>query len=74
MAEIRVSSGALAETIDLYLKLLNDASKIEVELKTGGRKALEDDKKKAILKCLEEAAGALSDGCQQGVYGLFLTK
>ena len=73
MAETRVSTGALSETIDLYLKLLSEASKIEVELKSGGRKDLEAAKKAAILAKLKEASGALADGCQQGVYGLFLT-
>lgn len=73
IAEMRVSTGALAETIELYLSLLEGASKIEVQLKTGGRKKLEDGKREAILRALTEASGALSDGCQQGVYGLFLT-
>ena len=72
--EIRVSTGALAETIALYLKLLQDASKVEVELATGGRKDLEEAKRQAILRALTEASGTLADGCQEGVYGLFLTK
>jgi hypothetical protein len=72
--EIRVSTGALAETIALYLKLLQDASRVEVELATGGRKDLEGAKREAILKALNEASATLADGCQEGVYGLFLTK
>ena len=72
--EIRVSTGALAETIALYLKLLEDASKVEVELATGGRRDLEDAKREAILKALGQASETLADGCQEGVYGLFLTR
>jgi hypothetical protein len=72
--EIRVSTNALAETIALYLKLLQDATRVEVELATGGRKDLEEEKKQAILRALNEASGTLAAGCQEGVYGLFLTK
>jgi hypothetical protein len=72
--EIRVSTGALAETIGLYLKLLQDASKVEVQLPGGGRRDLEDEKRQAILRALTEASGTLQDGCPEGVYGLFLTK
>lgn len=74
MAEMRVSTGALAETIDLYLKLLNGASKIETELRSGGREPLKDEARQAILLKLSEASKALSDGCPEGVYGLFLTE
>ena len=74
MAEMRVSTGALAETIELYLKLLEEASKVEVELEAGGRKPLEDAKKAAIVEALAKASGTLAEGCQQGVYGLFLIK
>ena len=73
MAEMIVSTGALAETIDLYLKLLNGASKIEAELKSGARQQLDERTRASIVAKLREASTALSQGCPEGVYGLFLT-
>ena len=73
MAERRVSTGALAEMIELYRKLLAEASKIEVDLGDGTREELEEGKKKAILEALDKASATLALGCQQTVYGLFLT-
>jgi len=76
MAETRVSTGALSEVIELYLKLLREASKIQVELEDppGGRIDLDPGKLNAIVTGLSAASGALAQGCQQGVYGLFLIK
>ena len=74
MAEMRVSTGALAETIDLYLKLLDGASRIESELKSGARKELDEYTRANILSKLKEASAALTQGCPEGVYGLFLTE
>ena len=73
MAEKRVSTGALAEMIELYRNKLAEASKIEVDLGDGTREELEEGKKKAILEALDEASATLALGCQQTVYGLFLT-
>jgi hypothetical protein len=73
MAEMRVSTGALAETIDLYLKLLDGASRIESELKSGGRRELDEQTRAYILSKLKDASAALAQGCPEGVYGLFLT-
>jgi hypothetical protein len=73
--ETRLSTGALAETIELYLKLLGEATTIEVELKEKpGRRELEREKLEAIKDSLIKASGALATGCEQGVYGLFLIK
>lgn len=73
MAERRVSSSALAEMIELYMKLLSEASKIEVDNGDGTRRELEKEKKDAIVDALKKASGTLAAGCQQTVYGLFLT-
>jgi hypothetical protein len=73
MPEQRVSSAEWAKTIESYLKLLEDATKIEVDLGDGKRKELERVKREAILQALKDASGTLADGCQQTVYGLFLT-
>ena len=74
MAEMRVSTGALAETIDLYRKLLEGAATIETELKSGERSKMDPEKREVILSKLKEASTALADGCPDGVYGLFLTE
>jgi hypothetical protein len=74
MTEMRVSTGALAETIDLYRKLLEGASTIESELRSGERRKLDPEAREAILSKLKEASSALADGCPDGVYGLFLTE
>jgi hypothetical protein len=73
MAEVKVSTGALSDIINGYLELLESADKIEVALSSGGRKELEKEKRDAILESLKKASGALASGCQQGVYGHFVT-
>ena len=74
MAEIRLSTGALNEIITGYLKLLEEAKKIEVDTGKGSRVPLDDDTRDKILESLSSASSALLEGCQQTVYGLFLTQ
>ena len=74
MAEIRLSTGALNDIINGYLKLLEEAKKIEVDTGGGGRIPLDDTKREKILDSLNSASSALLEGCQQTVYGLFVTQ
>jgi hypothetical protein len=74
MAEIRVSTGPLHGLINEYLTLLENATKIEKDKGTAGRVPLPNDVRDKILKSLHSASDALIEGCQQTVYGLFLTR
>jgi len=74
MGEFRLSTGALSDAIKAYRDMLQNADRIEVDPGSGGgeRQRLSDTKRDAILDSLEVASRALSAGCQQTVYGLFL--
>jgi hypothetical protein len=74
MAEIRVSTGPLHGLINEYLMLLEKATKIEMDKGGGQRGPLKEETQKAILDSLTKARTALLEGCQQTVYGLFLTQ
>ena len=74
MAEIRVSTGGLHRVIGDYLALLEKATKIEMDNGTGGRIPMTAPQREKILDSLNSASDALIQGCQQTVYGLFLTQ
>jgi hypothetical protein len=74
MADIRVSIGPLHGLIDEYLTLLQNATKIELDDGKGGRAPITQDQRDNMLESLTAARKALLEGCQQTVYGLFLTQ
>ena len=73
MADIRVSIGPLHSMVDEYAKLLKQAKNIDIDKGGGQREPINADTLKKILGSLDAASTALLEGCQQTVYGLFLT-
>ena len=73
MADIRVSIGPLHSVVDEYAKLLKQAKNVDIDKGTAGRERMDPETLKKILGSLDAASAALLEGCQQTVYGLFLT-
>jgi len=73
MADIRVSIGPLHSLVDEYSKLLKQAKNVDIDKGGGQREPIDGDTLKKILGSLDVASAALLEGCQQTVYGLFLT-
>ena len=73
MADIRVSIGPLHSLVDEYVKLFKQAEHVDIDKGAGQREPIHPDTLRKILTSLDAASVALLEGCQQTVYGLFLT-
>ena len=73
MGEFRLSTGALNDAIKAYREMLRNADRVRGRSgKQRGRQPLSTTKLDAIVDSLGAASQALTAGCQQTVYGLFL--